>query len=129
MKLKLFNPFHEKNEQPLNLSEFYNLKIKHAHLSDPQGEDGNPFECDIFGIEGIEQDYKYHTIAAVQQLNNRLSAVEQGKPIPDDAQTVISDVSIDPQRIDALESQMKDLTKKLNSLINIVNKLTKKIPI
>ena len=128
MKLKLFNPTHSKHEQPFNLSELYNLRIKRAHLTDSEGEDGTPIEYDIYGIEGKEQDLKYHVIAAVQQLNHRVSAIEQGKPIPDD-QTVISDVSIDPSRIDALESQMKDLTKKLNSLITIVNRVVKKVPI
>ena len=128
MKLKLFNPNHSIYETPLDLTEFYNLRIRRAHLSDPKGEDGKPFECDIYGIEGKEQDYTYQTVAAIHSLNKRVTAIEEGKPIPDD-QTVISDVSIDPQRIDALESQIKDITKKLNTLIEVVNKLVKKVPI
>ena len=126
MKLKLFNPVHATHEQPFDLNNYYSLRIKRAHLSDPRGEDDKPFECDIYGIEGKEQDVKYQTIAAVQNLNKRVQAIEEGKPIPDD-QTVISDVSIDPARIDALESQIKDITKKMNNLITIVNKLAKKI--
>ena len=127
MKLKLFNPKHQEKECSISLSEFYATKIKCAHFIDVD-EENNPCEYDLYGVEGKEQDYKYLTIAAVQQLNNRVTAIETGKPIPDD-QTVISDISIDPQRIDALESQMKDITKKLNNLITIVNKLTKKVPI
>ena len=127
MKLKVLNPAH-KNEQPINLSEFYNLKLKCIHIQDPQGEDGKPCEYDIYGADK-EQDVKYQSIAAIQNLNKRLTAVEQGAPIPDDNATVISDISIDPARIEILENSLKDMTKKMNNLITIINKLTKKVPI
>ena len=116
-------------EVPINLNDLYEVNIKCAHVIEDKSEDRLPFDKKIYGTDNRSKaDLKYLTIAAVQQLNNRVTAIETGKPIPDD-QTVISDISIDPQRIDALESQMKDITKKLNNLITIVNKLTKKVPI